>query len=87
MLNAQAHAILGADDAQDLVGTFVMDFVHPEFHKRIIKANERGSHGRNGSAGGTEVCPQRWKCHLRRNDNTTIYLSGKFMFSDNFSGM
>ena len=47
-LNAQAHAILGADDAQDLVGTFVMDFVHPEFHKRIIKTMKEAAMGATG---------------------------------------
>jgi len=47
-LNSQAHAILGADDAQELVGTFVMDFVHPEFHKRIIKGMKEAAMGVTG---------------------------------------
>lgn len=36
-VNAQARSILRADDDQDLIGSFVMDFVHPEFHQHIIK--------------------------------------------------
>ncbi len=35
--NAQAHTILGAEIKQNLVGTDVLNFVHPDFHQRIIR--------------------------------------------------
>jgi PAS domain S-box-containing protein len=45
--NAQAHAILGATP-NNLVGTFVMDFVHPEFHQHIVKGMKDASLGVTG---------------------------------------
>lgn len=41
--NAQAHAILGIENPQDLTGTFVMDFVHPEFHPHIVRGMKEAS--------------------------------------------
>ncbi len=35
--NAQAHQILGARRTMELVGTDVLNFVHPDFHSRIIR--------------------------------------------------
>ncbi|HEY3401794.1 MAG TPA: PAS domain S-box protein [Ohtaekwangia sp.] len=35
--NAQAHQILGAKKTKELLGTDVMNFVHPDFHQRIIR--------------------------------------------------
>lgn len=35
--NAQAHQILGAKKTMELVGTDVLNFVHPDFHSRIIR--------------------------------------------------
>jgi len=64
-VNAQAHEILGADDAQDLVGTFVMDFVHPEFHKRIIKGMKEAA------MGGTGVLEEQ---KFVRKDGKVIYV-------------
>ena len=35
--NAFAHAILGGEKSQNLVGTDVLNFVHPEYHQRVIR--------------------------------------------------
>ncbi len=35
--NGQAHQILGAKKSMELVGTEVLNFVHPDFHSRIIR--------------------------------------------------
>jgi PAS domain S-box-containing protein len=35
--NAQAYHILGANKSMHLVGTDVLNFVHPDFHSRIIR--------------------------------------------------
>jgi PAS domain S-box-containing protein len=35
--NGQAHQILGAKKTMELVGTDVLNFVHPDFHSRIIR--------------------------------------------------
>jgi PAS domain S-box-containing protein len=35
--NGQAHQILGAKKTMELVGTDVLNFVHPDFHNRIIR--------------------------------------------------
>jgi PAS domain S-box-containing protein len=35
--NLQAHHILGAKKSQDLLGTDVLNFVHPEYHPRIMR--------------------------------------------------
>ena len=35
--NAQAHQILGAEKSQNLIGTDVLNFVHPDYHSRIIR--------------------------------------------------
>jgi PAS domain S-box-containing protein len=35
--NAQAHQILAAKKTMELVGTDVLNFVHPDFHSRIIR--------------------------------------------------
>src|SRR5688572_20730246 len=35
--NGQAHIILGAKKTMELVGTDVLNFVHPDFHSRIIR--------------------------------------------------
>jgi PAS domain S-box-containing protein len=35
--NAFAHAILGGEKSQKLVGTDVLNFVHPEYHQRVIR--------------------------------------------------
>ena len=35
--NGQAHIILGAKKTMELVGTDVLNFVHPDFHNRIIR--------------------------------------------------
>lgn len=35
--NGQAHQILGAKRTMELVGTDVLNFVHPDFHSRIIR--------------------------------------------------
>jgi len=42
--NDQAHSILD----QDLNGAFVMDFVHPEFHKHIVKSMQDAAVGITG---------------------------------------
>jgi PAS domain S-box-containing protein len=47
-VNAQAHTILGAENTHDLIGTFVMDFVHPEFHQQIIKGMKEAAMGITG---------------------------------------
>lgn len=48
-VNAQAHAILGIEESKDLRGTFVMDFVHPEFHKHIVKGMKDATMGITGA--------------------------------------
>jgi len=35
--NAFAHAILGGEKSENLVGTDVLNFVHPEYHQRVIR--------------------------------------------------
>jgi PAS domain S-box-containing protein len=35
--NAQAHHILAAKKTMELIGTDVMNFVHPDYHQRIIR--------------------------------------------------
>ncbi|HEY5746398.1 MAG TPA: PAS domain S-box protein [Chryseolinea sp.] len=35
--NAFAHGILGGERSQNLVGTDVLNFVHPEYHQRVIR--------------------------------------------------
>ncbi|MFZ6009649.1 MAG: PAS domain S-box protein [Bacteroidota bacterium] len=35
--NAQAHLILGAKKSKDLIGTDVLNFVHPDFREKIAK--------------------------------------------------
>jgi PAS domain S-box-containing protein len=35
--NSQAHVILGADKTKQLIGADVMNFVHPDHHRRIIR--------------------------------------------------
>jgi PAS domain S-box-containing protein len=47
-VNAQAYTILGAENSQDLIGTFVMDFVHPDFHQRIVKGMKEAAMGITG---------------------------------------
>jgi PAS domain S-box-containing protein len=46
--NNQAYIILGAENSQDLIGTFVMDFVHPDFHQDIIKGMKEAAMGVTG---------------------------------------
>lgn len=46
--NAQAQVILGIQKAEDFIGSYVMDFVHPEFHQRIIKRMKDASLGITG---------------------------------------
>ncbi len=43
--NSQANSILGVEKTEDLVGTYVIDFVHPEFHQQIIKGMKEASMG------------------------------------------
>jgi PAS domain S-box-containing protein len=47
-INAQALAILGILDSKDRIGTFVMDFVHPEFHQHIVKGMKEAAKGVTG---------------------------------------
>jgi PAS domain S-box-containing protein len=46
--NTQAVAILGAGNNQDLIGTFVMDFVHPDFHQHLVKGMKDAALGVTG---------------------------------------
>jgi PAS domain S-box-containing protein len=46
--NAQAQSILGIHRTEDFIGSFVMDFVHPDFHQRIIKGMKDASLGITG---------------------------------------
>jgi PAS domain S-box-containing protein len=46
--NTQAQSILGIQRAEEFVGSFVMDFVHPDFHQRIIKGMKDASLGITG---------------------------------------
>jgi PAS domain S-box-containing protein len=46
--NTQARAILSIQKTEDFVGSFVMDFVHPDFHQRIIKGMKDASLGITG---------------------------------------
>src|SRR5688572_2910379 len=46
--NTQAQTILGIKRTEDFIGSFVMDFVHPDFHQRIIKGMKDASQGITG---------------------------------------
>jgi PAS domain S-box-containing protein len=46
--NAQAHQILGASRSMQLVGTDVLNFVHPDFHSRIIRRMKEVADGLPG---------------------------------------
>jgi PAS domain S-box-containing protein len=46
--NAQAQAILGIQKIEEFIGSYVMDFVHPDFHQRIIKRMKDASLGITG---------------------------------------
>lgn len=46
--NAQAHLILGAKKSMELVGTDVLNFVHPDFHSRIIRRMKEVADGLPG---------------------------------------
>jgi PAS domain S-box-containing protein len=47
-INAQAYGILGVEENKNLKGTFVMDFVHPEFHQHIVKGMKDAAKGITG---------------------------------------
>ncbi|WP_276367776.1 PAS domain-containing sensor histidine kinase [Chryseolinea sp. H1M3-3] len=47
-INTQARAILNAADSLDLLGTFVMDFVHPDFHQHIVRGMKDATMGITG---------------------------------------
>jgi PAS domain S-box-containing protein len=47
-VNTQAYTILGVNAANDLKGTFLMDFVHPEFHQHIVKGMKDAATGTTG---------------------------------------
>lgn len=64
-VNAQAHAILGIQDSEERIGTFVMDFVHPEFHKHIVKGMQEAASGVTG------VMEEQ---KFLRSDGTVIYV-------------
>jgi PAS domain S-box-containing protein len=46
--NTQAQTILAIQKTEDFVGSFVMDFVHPDFHQRIVKGMKDASLGITG---------------------------------------
>lgn len=46
--NAQAHTILGTGKTEGFLGSYVMDFVHPDFHPHIIKGMKDASTGVTG---------------------------------------
>jgi PAS domain S-box-containing protein len=46
--NTQAQNILAIKSTEDFIGSFVMDFVHPDFHQRIIKGMKDASQGITG---------------------------------------
>lgn len=46
--NAQAHQILGAEKSKNLVGTDVLNFVHPDYHSRIIRRMKEVAEGMPG---------------------------------------
>lgn len=46
--NGQAHQILGASKTMELVGTDVLNFVHPDFHSRIIRRMKEVADGLPG---------------------------------------
>ncbi len=64
-VNAQAHTILGVQDSKERIGTFVMDFVHPEFHKHIVKGMQEAASGVTG------VMEEQ---KFLRSDGTVIYV-------------
>lgn len=64
-VNAQAHTILGIQDSKERIGTFVMDFVHPEFHKHIVKGMQEAASGVTG------VMEEQ---KFLRSDGTVIYV-------------
>jgi PAS domain S-box-containing protein len=64
-VNAQALEILGIQDSRERIGTFVMDFVHPEFHKHIVK-------GMQEAASGVTGVMEELK--FLRSDGTVIYV-------------
>jgi len=43
--NAQAHQILGAKKSRELLGTEVLNFVHPDFHQRIMRRMKEVAEG------------------------------------------
>jgi PAS domain S-box-containing protein len=47
--NSQAHQILGAKKTRQLVGTDVLNFVHPDFHNRIIRRMKEVAEGLPGA--------------------------------------
>lgn len=46
--NAQAHQILGASKSMELIGTDVLNFVHPDYHSRIIRRMKEVADGLPG---------------------------------------
>jgi PAS domain S-box-containing protein len=63
-VNTQARYILGADNDQNMIGSFVMDFVHPEFHQHIVK-------GMKDAANATGVMEEQ---KFIRKDGTVIFV-------------
>jgi len=47
--NTQAHVTLGADKSQNLIGTDVLNFVHPEHHQRITRRMKEVAEGLPGA--------------------------------------
>jgi PAS domain S-box-containing protein len=47
--NAFAHAILGGEKSENLVGTDVLNFVHPEYHQRVIRRMKEAAVGLPGA--------------------------------------
>ncbi len=47
-INTPARAILGTTNSEDLIGTFVMDFVHPDFHQHIVRGMKDATMGITG---------------------------------------
>ena len=64
-VNTQAYTILGIDAGKDLKGTFLMDFVHPEFHQHVVRGMK------DATTGATGVLEEQ---KFLRSDGTVIYV-------------